>query len=82
MDTTSIVIIIIATLAAIIFKYVLYKKICRWMDNDLAKGLAEGNAEKHSFLQQQLDQMRLDKVNRKEYPARLNELADQYDQQQ
>ncbi|WP_315983141.1 hypothetical protein [Aliamphritea spongicola] len=52
------------------------------MDNDLAKGLAEGNAEKHSFLQQELDQMRLNKVNRKEYPARLNELANQFDQKQ
>ncbi len=80
MDTTSIAIIVIATLAAIAFKYVLYKKICRWMDNDLAKGLAEGSAEKHGFLQQQLDQMRLEKINRKEYAERLTKLSEQYDQ--
>lgn len=81
MDSTSIAIIVVATVAAIAFKYVLYKKICRWMDNDLARGLAEGDTAKHKFLQQELDQMRLSKIKRNEYPARLTKLAETYNQQ-
>lgn len=80
MDATSIFIIVVATALAIIFKYVLYKKIQRWMDQDLIKGLAEDNQEKHSFLTQKYDELVTNKVSRKEYPQRLTEFADQFEQ--
>lgn len=79
MDNTSIFIIVIATLAALVFKYVMFKKICRWMDNDMAKGLAAGHPEKHQYLQEQLDQMRQDKISRKHFPAKLSAMAEEFD---
>lgn len=50
MDMLSIFIIIVATLTAIAFKVFLYKRIQRWMDQDLIKGLADGNSQKHDYL--------------------------------
>lgn len=80
MDSTSIFIIVIATVLAIVFKVVLYKKIKRWMDQDLIKGLADGNAEKQAYLQQEYAKLVEQKVKRNQYPDRLTELADQFEQ--
>ncbi|MGH1461752.1 MAG: hypothetical protein ACRBB6_06940 [Neptuniibacter sp.] len=80
MDATSIFIIVISTLLAIVFKFVLYKKIQRWMDQDLIKGLAEGNNEKFIYLTAEYDLLVTQKTKRKEYPKRLTELADQFEQ--
>jgi len=80
MDMLSIGIIVIATVTALLFKFVLYRKICHWMDQDLIKGLSEGNKEKHEYLQQQLQQMKTDKVKRKEQHQRITLLADQFEQ--
>lgn len=80
MDATSIFIIIVATVLAIVFKYVLYKKIQRWIDQDLIKGLAEGNSEKQEFLTQKHQEFVASKVKRKEYHQLLTDLAAQFEQ--
>lgn len=80
MDVTSIFIIVVATVLAIVFKVILYKKIQKWMDQDLIKGLAEGNSDKQAFLQQEYQKLIAQKVKRKQYSDRLTELADQFEQ--
>lgn len=80
MDATSIIIIIIATVLAIVFKVVLYKKIQRWMDQDLIKGLSENKPEKQKFLEQKYDELVKNKIKRKEYPDRLTDSADEFEQ--
>lgn len=80
MDATSIFIIIVATVLAIVFKYVLYKKIQRWIDQDLIKGLAEGDSDKHAFLTQKHQEFIADKVKRKEYHQLLTDLAKEFEQ--
>jgi len=80
MDATSIFIIIVATALAIIFKVVLYKKIQRWMDQDLLKGLSDGDPAKHEFLSLKHQEFVANKVKRKEYHQKLSELAEQFEQ--
>ncbi|MGB0205208.1 MAG: hypothetical protein ACPF9K_09190 [Neptuniibacter sp.] len=80
MDATSLFIIFIATALAIVFKYVLYKKIQRWIDQDLIKGLANGNSDKHAFLTQKHQEFIANKVKRKEYHQLLTELAEEFEQ--
>ena len=80
MDALSIGIIIFATVTALLFKFVLYRKICNWMDEDLIKGLAEGNRDKLEFLQQQMQQMKADKVKRKDQHLRLTDIAAEFEQ--
>ena len=80
MDPLSIGIIVFATVTALAFKFVLYRKICNWMDQDLVKGLADGDQAKHEYLQQQMQQMKSDKVKRKVQHQRLTELAEQFEQ--
>lgn len=80
MDATSIFIIIVATMLAIVFKYVLYKKIQRWIDQDLIKGLAGGNPAKHEFLAQKHREFVANKVKRKDYHLLLTDLAEQFEQ--
>ena len=80
MDVTSIFIIVVATVLAIVFKVILYKKIQKWIDQDLIKGLADGNSDKQAFLQQEYQKLIAQKVKRKQYSDRLTELADQFEQ--
>ncbi|WP_290699237.1 hypothetical protein [Amphritea sp.] len=80
MDALSIGIIAFATVTALLFKFILYRKITNWMDQDLIKGLAEGNQEKHHYLSEQLTQMKADKVQRKLQHQQLTELATEFEQ--
>lgn len=80
MDALSIAIIIFATVTALLFKFVLYRKICNWMDQDLIKGLAEGNPDKLTYLQQQLRQLQTNKVKRKFQHQQLTDLAAKFEQ--
>ncbi|MDO6562519.1 hypothetical protein Q4488_03890 [Amphritea sp. 1_MG-2023] len=80
MDALSIGIILFATVTALLFKFVLYHKICRWMDQDLIKGLAEGDTAKQRFLTQKLTEMKVDKVKRKHQHQRLTQLAIDFEQ--
>ena len=80
MDALSIGIIVFATVTALLFKFILYRKITNWMDQDLVKGLAEGNQKKHLYLSEQLTQMKADKVQRKLQHQQLTELAAEFEQ--
>ncbi|MBU2966519.1 hypothetical protein Q4508_03525 [Amphritea sp. 2_MG-2023] len=80
MDALSIGIIIFATATALLFKFVLYHKISHWMDQDLIKGLAEGDEHKHRFLTQHLIEMKAAKVKRKLQHQRLTDLATEFEQ--
>lgn len=80
MDALSIGIIAFATVTALLFKFILYRKITHWMDQDLIKGLAEGNQKKHLYLSEQLTQMKVDKVQRKLQHQQLTELATEFEQ--
>ncbi|WP_299201728.1 hypothetical protein [uncultured Amphritea sp.] len=80
MDAISIGIIIFATATALLFKFILYHKICNWMDKDLISGLADGDNEKRNYLTAQLNKMKTDKVKRKLQHQRLTELATEFEQ--
>jgi hypothetical protein len=78
MNTLDIIIIVIATISAIGFKIYLFKRIRRWMDQDLIKVLAEGDADKKIFLIQMHLQLISDKVPRNELHEALTAQAKRY----
>lgn len=82
MDATAIIIIVVSTLLAIVFKLVLFKKIRHWMDQDLIKGLAGDNAAKLQFLQDKLSTLKSDGVARKTYQEHLTRFANEFEQSQ
>ena len=73
MDTTAYIIIFVSTALAIIFKVVLFKRIQHWMDQDLIKGLADGNPSKHEELVE-------NKVKRKHIHQQLTDFAEEFEQ--
>lgn len=80
MDATSIFIIVVSVVLAVVFKVVLFKRIRRWMDQDLIKGLAGENPEKLAFLQAQYQQLLEEKVKRKHFHDKLTALAEEFEQ--
>lgn len=80
MDATSLTIIVITTVTAIAFKWFLFRRIRRWMDADLVKGLAGGNADKHAWLEVQLDALKAEGLPRAEQHRKLEQLAEGFEQ--
>ncbi len=78
MSMLDIFIIVVATASAIIFKVSLYKRIQRWMDQDLIKGLANGDNEKHSYLSREHQRLISEKTPRKLLHQLLTEHAKHY----
>lgn len=78
MNTLDIFIIIIATATAIAFKVFLYKRIQRWMDQDLIKGLANGDQEKLAYLHREHQRLMSEKTPRKLLHEALTEQAKHY----
>ena len=78
MNMLDIFIIVVATVAAIVFKVFLYKRIQRWMDEDLIKGLANGNHEKQSYLSREHLRLISEKTPRKVLHEILTEQAKHY----
>lgn len=78
MNMLDIFIIVVATVAAIVFKVFLYKRIQRWMDQDLIKGLANGNQEKQSYLSSEHQRLISEKTPRKVLHEILTEQAKHY----
>ncbi|WP_028468754.1 hypothetical protein [Neptunomonas japonica] len=78
MDMLDVFIIAVATITAIAFKVFLYKRIQKWMDQDLIKGLAEGNSSKHAYLNHELQRLTLDKTPRRTLHEALTESAKHY----
>lgn len=79
MDNLSILIIVISVVLALAFKIFLYNRIRQWMDNDLIRGLADGNQQKLDFLTDQYQQLKNTNTKRKEYHSKLTALAEQFD---
>jgi len=80
MDLTAIVIIVITTVTAVFFKWFLFKRIREWMDQDLIKGLANGDEQKLSYLQQKLQELKAQGVKRGDYQTQLEHLAEDFEQ--
>ncbi|WP_027857020.1 hypothetical protein [Marinobacterium jannaschii] len=80
MDLTAIVIIVISTLAAIFFKWYLFRRIREWMDQDLIKGLANGSDQKLAYLQLKLQGLKDQGVKRRDYQTRLEHFAEEFEQ--
>ena len=80
MDATAYFIIFVSTVLAIAFKVILFKRIQKWMDQDLIKGLADGNEDKHIFLMAKYTELQQQKIKRKEYHQHLTDYAEQFEQ--
>jgi len=80
MDSTSIFIIVVSTVLAIAFKWFLFRRIRRWMDADLIKGLAAGDAAKLTYLQEQLTKLQAAGVPRAQQHEKLEQLAERFEQ--
>ncbi len=80
MDATSIIIIVIATITAIAFKWFLFRRIRRWMDADLIKGLAGNNPAKLAYLQTQLSDLQAAGTRRTTVHEKLEQLAADFEQ--
>ncbi|MBY4677253.1 hypothetical protein [Marinobacterium arenosum] len=80
MDATSIFIIVVSTVLAILFKWVLFRRIRDWMDRDLIRGLAGNNEAKLLYLQEQQAQLKAAGIKRSAQHQQLTELAAQFEQ--
>ncbi|MCV6590027.1 MAG: DUF3352 domain-containing protein [Marinobacterium sp.] len=75
MDATSIAIIVVTTITAIAFKWFLFRRIRRWMDADLIKGLAGDNQALLVHLQQQLADLQAAGTPRSQIHEKLEQMA-------
>lgn len=80
MDATSLFIIVITTVTAIAFKWFLFKRIRRWMDADLIKGLAQGDPARQAYLQSQLEKLQSEGTPRSQQHQKLEALAAGFEQ--
>lgn len=71
-------IIVVTTAAGLYFHWWIYVRIKRWMDRDLALALAGTDPEKRTFMLEQLEQAKRQKVSRKHLPAWLEEASARY----
>ncbi len=78
MNMLDIFIIVVATVTAIAFKVFLFKRIQRWMDQDLIKGLANGDNEKYTYLSREHQRLISEKTPRKILHETLTEQAKHY----
>lgn len=76
MDTLSIVIIVTSVVLAVLFKWVLFSKIRRWMDTDLIRQLAQGESELEQRLTHYYQELIKSGVKRREIHDKLQQFAD------
>ena len=74
-------IIVVTTLAGLVFHAWLYLRIRRWVDRDLALSLAGSDNDKRSFMLERLEAARRQKLPHKQLPAFLEDAAKNYDAQ-
>lgn len=72
-------IIVVTTLAGLVFHAWLYLRIKRWVDRDLALSLAGTDTDKRSFMLERLEEAHRQKLPRKQLPAFLEQAAQGYD---
>lgn len=80
MDTTTLSIIVISVVLAVAFKWYLYCRIQRWMNEDMIKRLAADDPEKHKMLQQRYQELVQEKLKSKVIQQQLTEYAEQLSQ--
>lgn len=77
MDTTTLSIIVISVVLAVVFKWYFYCRIQRWMNEDMIKRLADNNSEKQKMLQQRYQELVQAKFKSKVIEQQLTEYAEQ-----
>ncbi|TCK08860.1 hypothetical protein [Marinobacterium mangrovicola] len=75
MDSLSIFIIVISVVLAIAFKWYLFRRIQRWIDRDLIKGLASSNPALEQRLLEADQDFRAAGMKRAERHQKLEQLA-------
>ena len=71
-------IIVITTAAGLYFHWWLYVRIKRWMDRDLALAMAGNDEQKKTFMLQQLERARQQKIKRRDLQQWLEAAAATY----
>ena len=79
MDTLSITIIVTSVVLAVAFKWVLFRKIQRWMDQDLIKQLAAGQLELETLLTHHYEELRRQGMKRRHIHEKLQTLAHKHE---
>lgn len=75
MDSLSLFIIAVSVVLALAFKWYLYQRIRNWIDQDLIKGLADGDTELLQRLQQADQALRARGTKRQHRHRHLEALA-------
>lgn len=76
MDGLSLFIIAVSVLLAVLFKWILIRKIQGWMERDLIRQLAQGDTEAERRLEQAREEMRTAGIKRAQRQQRLMQLAE------
>lgn len=71
-------IIVVTTAAGLYFHWWLYVRIKRWMDRDLALAMAGNDEQKKTFMLQQLERARQQKIKRRDLQQWLEAAAATY----
>ena len=71
-------IIVVTTAAGLYFHWWLYVRIKRWMDRDLALAMAGNDEQKKTFMLQQLERARQQKIKRRDLAQWLEAAAATY----
>lgn len=79
MDSLGLFIIAVSVVIAVAFKWYLLRRIQRWIDRDLIRGLAGQNAQLHSRLMETDRSLRESGVKRAERHRRLEQLAQSFE---
>lgn len=78
MDSLSIFIIVISVVLAVVFKWVLIKRIKAWILTDFIKSLASNDQNKLNYLNEQRTLAEQQGLKGKLLQEKLQALADQY----
>ncbi len=72
-------IIVVTTLAGLLFHAWLFVRFRQWIDRDLALSLAGNDPAKRAFMLERLDQARREKVKRRDLQQWLEQAEKRYD---
>jgi len=75
MDNLSLFIIAVSVLLAVLFKWILIRKIQGWMERDLIRQLANGNSDVEHRLERARQEMLASGVKRAQRQQHLMQLA-------
>lgn len=75
MDSLSIIIIVVSVLLALLFKFVLLKRVREWVDKDLLRSLSSGNPDRLKQLETLDKRLKAEGVSRAERHKQLEDHA-------